>query len=157
MNQTELFALMREFEACELSRMEWECEFERVVLEKALPLPQTTAPQTTAPQTTAPQTAAPQTAAPQTTAAAENPPVAAGGDAVKAPLVGVFYAASAPDAPAFAPKGTQVKKGQTLCLIEAMKMMNELTSPCDGIVTRVLATDGDVVSFGQVLFEVTPC
>ncbi len=152
MNQTELFALMREFEACELSRMEWECEFERVVLEKALPLPQTTAPQTTAPQT-----AAPQTAAPQTTAAAENPPVAAGGDAVKAPLVGVFYAASAPDAPAFAPKGTQVKKGQTLCLIEAMKMMNELTSPCDGIVTRVLATDGDVVSFGQVLFEVTPC
>ncbi len=152
MNQTELFALMREFEACELSRMEWECEFERVVLEKALPLPQTTAPQTTAPQTTAPQTAAP-----QTTAAAENPPVAAGGDAVKAPLVGVFYAASAPDAPAFAPKGTQVKKGQTLCLIEAMKMMNELTSPCDGIVTRVLATDGDVVSFGQVLFEVTPC
>ena len=76
---------------------------------------------------------------------------------MKAPLVGVFYAASAPDAPAFAPKGAQVKKGQTLCLIEAMKMMNELTSPCDGTVTRVLATDGDVVSFGQVLFEVTPC
>ena len=50
-----------------------------------------------------------------------------------------------------------MKKGQTLCLVEAMKMMNELTSPVDGVVEKVMAGDGEMVQYDQVLFEVRPC
>lgn len=76
---------------------------------------------------------------------------------VKAPLVGVFYAASAPDADPYVKVGDQVEEGQTLCLVEAMKMMNELKSPTRGIVKAVKGKNGELVQFDQVLFEVEPC
>ena len=76
-----------------------------------------------------------------------------GADFIKAPLVGTFYAASSPDAAPFAPVGTAVKKGQTVCILEAMKMMSEVPAPADGIIAEVLVSDGELVGFDQPLFR----
>lgn len=76
---------------------------------------------------------------------------------VKAPLVGVFYAASSPEAPPFVQVGDRVEQGQVLCLVEAMKMMNQLKSPVRGIVRGIGGVDGELAEYGQVLFEVEPC
>ena len=74
------------------------------------------------------------------------------GTKVTAPLVGVFYTAPAPDEPSFVKEGDRVKEGDTLCLIEAMKMMNKIVAPTDGTVRTVCVKDQDVVGFGDVLF-----
>lgn len=76
---------------------------------------------------------------------------------VKAPLVGVFYKASSPDATPFVKVGDKVSKGQVLCLIEAMKMMNELKSPVDGFIRSIHAENGKAVEYDQLLFEVEKC
>ena len=73
---------------------------------------------------------------------------------VKSPLVGVFYAAPAENAEPYVSVGESVKKGQVLCIIEAMKLMNEIESECDGIVKEVLVENGEMVEFGQPLFIV---
>ncbi len=74
------------------------------------------------------------------------------GTQVKAPLVGVFYAASSPEAEAYVQVGSQVKKGQVLCLIEAMKMMSEVTAPNDGRIEKIYVKNADLVEFDQPLF-----
>lgn len=73
------------------------------------------------------------------------------GEAVTAPVVGVFYSASAPGAAPFVKVGDRVQKGQTLCIVEAMKMMNEITADFDGIVTEIAPKDGDLVEYGAPL------
>ena len=75
------------------------------------------------------------------------------GRVVKSPLAGVFYAAPSPDAAPFVQAGDRVKKGETLCVIEAMKVMNELTADADGEVEAVLAENGQIVEYGQPLFR----
>lgn len=76
------------------------------------------------------------------------------GETINAPLVGTFYAASSPDSPPFAAVGDRVKKGQTVCLIEAMKMMSEVPAPADCVVEEVLAQDGEAVGVGAPLFRI---
>lgn len=76
------------------------------------------------------------------------------GKVIKAPIVGTFYQASAPDQPAFVSVGDTVKAGEVVCIIEAMKFMNEVTSDISGTVTEILVQDGDFVEFGQELFRV---
>jgi acetyl-CoA carboxylase biotin carboxyl carrier protein len=73
---------------------------------------------------------------------------------VTAPMVGTFYASSSPGAKAFVEIGDEVKVGQTLCIIEAMKMMNQIESDKAGRVTSIMARNGDPVEFGQPLFVV---
>lgn len=73
--------------------------------------------------------------------------------AVKAPMVGVYYAAPAPGADPFVHVGSKVKKGDTLCVIEAMKAMNEVTAEVDGEVVDVCASDGELVEYGCVLMK----
>lgn len=91
-------------------------------------------------------------AAPQTQPAAASPVEESySGTPVEAPLVGIFYSAPAPEEPPFIEVGQQVKKGDTLFIIEAMKTMNEITAPCDGTVSRILAQNGDMVEYKQVL------
>lgn len=76
------------------------------------------------------------------------------GNLVKSPTVGVFYASPTPDSAPYATIGTAVKTGDILCIIEAMKLMNEITADCDGVVTEVLAGNGQVVEFDQPLFRI---
>lgn len=73
------------------------------------------------------------------------------GTQVKSPLVGTFYSSPSPDEPPFVLVGQQVKEGDTLCIIEAMKIMNEIKAPCDGKVIRIMAQPGDMVEYNQVL------
>ena len=84
----------------------------------------------------------------------ESRPDRNSGPTVNAPLVGTFYAAPAPGEEAFAAPGKQVKKGETLCLIEAMKMMSEIPAPADCVVEEVLARDGEAVGFGEPLLRI---
>ena len=80
-----------------------------------------------------------------------------GGPTVNAPLVGTYYAAPAPGQPPFVSVGDRVKKGQPLCLIEAMKMMSEIPAPCDCVIEEVLKADGQLAAFDEPLFRYRPC
>ena len=73
---------------------------------------------------------------------------------VAAPMVGTFYASASPGAKPFVEIGTEVKEGQVLCIIEAMKMMNQIESDKAGKITAIMATNGDPVEFGQPLFVI---
>lgn len=95
--------------------------------------------------------AAPVAAAP--VAAAAPAPVASNNHQVKSPMVGTFYRAPSPEAGPFAEVGKQVKKGDTLCIVEAMKMMNQIEADKDGVVKAILVEDGEPVEFDQPLFE----
>jgi acetyl-CoA carboxylase biotin carboxyl carrier protein len=75
---------------------------------------------------------------------------------VKSPMVGTFYRAPAPEAPPYVEVGSTVKKGQTLCILEAMKLMNEMESDVDGVVREILVDNSDPVEYGQVLFRIEP-
>ena len=82
------------------------------------------------------------------------PTSAAEGDVVESPLVGVAYLSSAPDKPAFVSVGDKVTKGQTLLIIEAMKVMNEVPAPKDGVITEILVANEEMVEFGKGLVRI---
>ena len=92
----------------------------------------------------------------ETAAAAQSEQIAKekGGNVVKSPLVGTFYAAPSEDAQPFVKVGDTVKKGQTLAIVEAMKLMNEIESEFDGVVTEILVENEDNVEYGQPLFRI---
>ena len=75
---------------------------------------------------------------------------------VTSPIVGTFYKSASPEAPAFVETGARVKKGQVLCIIEAMKLMNEIESDTDGIVVKALIENGQSVEYGEPLFLIDP-
>lgn len=95
-----------------------------------------------------------QQSAPSSAPAAEKR--ASGGDlvSVKSPVVGVFYAAAAENAEPYVTVGDRVKKGQTLCIVEAMKLMNEIYAEEDGTVAEICVTNGQVVEYGTELFRI---
>ncbi|WP_313297824.1 acetyl-CoA carboxylase biotin carboxyl carrier protein [Diaphorobacter sp.] len=97
-------------------------------------------------------------AAPAVPAAAEGAAPAAAaapsGHSVKSPMVGTFYRSASPGAKPFVEVGAQVKEGDTLCIIEAMKILNEIEADKSGTVTRVLAENGQAVEYGQSLFVI---
>ncbi|HET8693587.1 MAG TPA: acetyl-CoA carboxylase biotin carboxyl carrier protein [Aquabacterium sp.] len=97
------------------------------------------------------QMAAAPIAATAPTAVAEAPAEETG-HVVKSPMVGTFYRASSPGAKAFAEVGDQVKEGQAVCIIEAMKIMNEIEADKDGTITKILVENGQPVEYGQPLF-----
>ncbi|WP_368144600.1 acetyl-CoA carboxylase biotin carboxyl carrier protein [Collinsella aerofaciens] len=111
-----------------------------------MPMPSAMAAPVAAP-TVAP--AAPEPAA-QTPAAAPEPK----GTEVTAPMIGVFYAAPAPGDEPFVHVGSKVKAGETLCIIEAMKVLNEVTAEADGEVLEICVADGDLVEFGSCLMRI---
>ena len=76
------------------------------------------------------------------------------GATIDAPLVGTFYTASSPDAQPFVQVGDRVKKGQTVCILEAMKMINEIPAPCDCVIEEVLVQNQALVGFGDPMFRV---
>jgi acetyl-CoA carboxylase biotin carboxyl carrier protein len=154
-------------EASEVSHLSWTNGDERLVIRRG-PQGDVTvvehAPSAAAPRpalaavTVAPAAAAP--AAHGNTVAAPAPAVAAAapkaGALVTSPFVGTFYRTPAPDQPPFVEVGSVVKKGQVLCIVEAMKLMNEIEAEAAGRVTEILAENGHPVEFGQALFRVEP-
>ena len=92
--------------------------------------------------------------APAAAAPAAAPVPADAGKAINAPIVGVFYAAPSPDSEPYVSVGKRVKKGDVVCIIEAMKCMNEIQAEEDGEITAVLATNGELVEYGQPLFAI---
>ncbi len=130
MELQQLYSLMDRFGASGLTALEWEHQGERVALRKeaVVSVP---------------------AAVPAAPAEREEQ-----SEVVSAPLVGVFYAASAPEESPYVTAGTQVKKGDTLCLIEAMKMMSEVPAPADCVVEEILARDGEAVGMGAPLFRI---
>lgn len=73
---------------------------------------------------------------------------------VKSPIVGTFYTAPSPDKPAFVEVGKKVKRGDTLYIVESMKLMNEIASECDGTVAEILVKDGQTVEYGQPVMRI---
>jgi acetyl-CoA carboxylase biotin carboxyl carrier protein len=116
----------------------------RIVKAGATPIVMT---QAMMPQQVAAQPAAPAAAAPVAEAAPEET-----GHVVKSPMVGTFYRSSSPGAKAFAEVGDTVKAGQPVCIIEAMKIMNEIEADKDGVIAKILVENGKPVEYGQPLF-----
>jgi acetyl-CoA carboxylase biotin carboxyl carrier protein len=144
MTPQELHTLMQQFEGTALTRLEYEEHGTRVVLQKGEATTGTAAPAAPA---SVPAAAVPPTPPPQAQ-------TAAAGSLITAPLVGTFYAAPAPGAAPFAAPGTAVKKGDTVCVLEAMKMMNDVPAPFDCVIEEVLLSDGALAGFGDGLFRV---
>lgn len=142
MDLESIYALMERFERSTLTGLELEQNGTRLKLDRTV--------------TAAPAAAAPSPAAvPVPSAApAAQPPQESGAEYIKAPLVGTFYAASGPDSAPFVQAGDRVKKGQTVCILEAMKMMSEIPAPADCVVEEVLARDGEAVGFGEPLLRI---
>ncbi len=86
--------------------------------------------------------------------AAAEPAAAPAGHAVKSPMVGTFYRSASPGAKAFIEVGSQVKEGETICIIEAMKILNEIEADKSGTITRILCENGQAVEYGQPLFMI---
>ena len=146
MTKEDLLEMMERFESGSIYRMEYEEEGQRFVLEKtpvAVPAMAAAPVVAAAPAAVA---AAPAPAAPQ----AEEPE----GAVIKAPLVGTFYAAASPEAEAFVKAGDKVNKNDTVCIIEAMKMMSEVPAPCDCVIEEVLVSNGDLIGYDQPLFRI---
>jgi acetyl-CoA carboxylase biotin carboxyl carrier protein len=147
-------------EASEVTRLDWQRGDERLLIRRG-PVPSPTvvhaAPITpsvspapmvaVAPPSAAPAAAAPVSSSPAS--AAEKP-----GHGVTSPFVGTFYRTPAPDQPSLVEVGSVVKRGQVLCIIEAMKLMNEIESDCDGEIAAVYLENGKPVQFGDRLFAV---
>ena len=141
MTEETLFRLLERFEAGHIARLQYTEADKSLLLERYAPAAAPAAPQ---PSVDDPAVAAQQEAAPQEPT----------GTPVSAPVVGTFYAAPSPESPAFVRPGDTVSKGQTLCIIEAMKMLNEVPAPCDGVIEACCATDGALVGFGDILFTI---
>jgi acetyl-CoA carboxylase biotin carboxyl carrier protein len=135
-------------EASDVSRLTWRRGTERLYIRRdPAALPVAHAPPAPAPVAVVAATPA---AAP---AAAKAPET---GHLVTSPFVGTFYRSPSPDQPSFVEVGSVVKKGQALCIIEAMKLMNEIESEVSGKVVELLVQNGQPVEFGQALFRIEP-
>lgn len=146
MELEELYALMERFARSGLTDLEWEREGEKIALRRSA-----------APVVVSTPSAAPAVQAAPAQAEAAAPVPAAGqdqGETVNAPLVGTFYAAPAPGEAPFVKAGDQVRKGQTVCVLEAMKMMSEVPAPADCIIEEVLVKDGELVGFDAPMFRI---
>lgn len=139
-----IYALMERFERSSISGLELEQNGTRLKLEKAVAV-------AAAPVAVAAPVAAP---APAAAPVAGQPAQAEEGEYIKAPLVGTFYTAAGPDAALFVQVGDKVQKGQTVCILEAMKAMSEIPAPMDCVIEEVLLDNGSLAAFDAPLFRV---
>ncbi len=144
-------------EKTDVTHIAWTRGGEKVVIRRGAvvaavaPAPVYHAAQVAAPVVAAAAPAAPAAAAPKAEAKADAP-----GTYVSSPFVGTFYRAPSPDSPAFTDVGQKVKKGQVLCIVEAMKLMNEIECEVDGTVAEILVQNATPVEFGEKLFRIVP-
>ncbi|MBS5651672.1 MAG: acetyl-CoA carboxylase biotin carboxyl carrier protein [Clostridiales bacterium] len=131
-----LFQLMDRFSRSDLSALEWRQGEDAVVLKREMTAAPAAVP-------------AVQASVPSSNAA----PAEDDAELVTAPMVGTYYAAASPDEAPFVKVGQKVNKGDVLCIIEAMKMMSEITAQYDGVVAEILAENGQAVGFGAPLLR----
>ena len=161
MNLSEIKDLMAQFDQSSLREFSYknktdELQFSKNEARMASEAPAPVAPAPTA-AATSPVVSAPSTPVESVVEEAPAPAestVAPEGDVVESPLVGVAYLAAGPDKPVFVTVGDSVKKGQTLVIIEAMKVMNEIPAPKDGVVTEILVSNEEMVEFGKGLVRI---
>ncbi len=127
----------------------------RIRISKTPPTAAIAAP-AAAPPAPAPSALLPPTPEPSALPAPAAAPPANNWVEIKSPMVGTFYRSPSPDAPSYVEMGTRVSKGQTLCILEAMKLMNELEAEIAGVVREVCVDNAEPVEYGQVLFRVEP-
>lgn len=162
MNISEIKDLLAQFDASTLREFSYKNNGEELSLSK-----NQTSSVAAAPVAPTVEVVAPAPQAPAATAAAPTPAVetesaedatasatAAEGEVVESPLVGVAYLSPTPEKPAFISVGDTVKKGQTLLIVEAMKVMNEVPAPKDGVITEILVTNEEVVDYGKGLVRI---
>ncbi len=149
MNLQEIKDLMKEFASSDIYKLSLEIQDVKVKLQKQPPANLTAAAAVPANPISSATPAAP--AQESCTAAAQQ------GTPVKSPVVGVFYSAASPEAAAYVQVGDKVQKGQTLCIIEAMKMMNEIKAPCTGEITEILVKNEDMVEYDQIIMRMKEC
>ncbi|HEV0427725.1 TPA: acetyl-CoA carboxylase biotin carboxyl carrier protein [Streptococcus pneumoniae] len=160
MNLNDIKDLMTQFDQSSLREFSYKNGTDELQFSKneARPVPEVATQVAPAPVLATPSPVAP-TSAPAETVAEEVPApaeasVATEGNLVESPLVGVVYLAAGPDKPAFVTVGDSVKKGQTLVIIEAMKVMNEIPAPKDGVVTEILVSNEEMVEFRKGLVRI---
>ncbi|CKJ20954.1 acetyl-CoA carboxylase [Streptococcus pneumoniae] len=160
MNLNDIKDLMTQFDQSSLREFSYKNGTDELQFSKneARPVPEVATQVAPAPVLATPSPVAP-TSAPAETVAEEVPApaeasVATEGNLVESPLVGVVYLAAGPDKPGFVTVGDSVKKGQTLVIIEAMKVMNEIPAPKDGVVTEILVSNEEMVEFGKGLVRI---
>ena len=159
MNLNEIKDLMAQFDQSSLKEFSYKNGTDELVFSKneaKLVAETSPAPQPVVVPAVAPTVAPQAQTTPAVEAVSESSPTefVAEGDLVESPLVGVAYLAVGPDKPNFVSVGDTVKKGQTLVIIEAMKVMNEIPAPKDGIVTEVLVENEEMVEFGKGLVRI---
>lgn len=135
MDNRKIFELMKRFEQSGIAKIAIQDGEFSISMEKSV----------------APMVVATPTVTPQSISAAEvvNNPKEISGKVIKSPIVGTFYAASSPEKPPFVKEGSRISKGDPICVIEAMKMFNEVLSEFDGVVKEILVQNGDNVEYGQ--------
>jgi acetyl-CoA carboxylase biotin carboxyl carrier protein len=139
-------------EKTDVTHIAWTRGGEKVVIRRGAVVAAAPAPVYHPAPVAAPVVAAPAAApAPKAEAKADAP-----GTYVSSPFVGTFYRAPSPDSPAFTDVGQKVKKGQVLCIVEAMKLMNEIECEVDGTVAEILVQNATPVEFGEKLFRIVP-
>ena len=160
MNISEIKDLLAQFDASTLREFSYKNNGEELNLSKNQTSSVTAAPVAPTVEVVAPAPQAPVAApaAVETPATpveeASAPAQAAEGEVVESPLVGVAYLSPSPEKPAFVSVGDTVKKGQTLLIVEAMKVMNEVPAPKDGVITEILVANEEVVDYGKELVRI---
>ena len=152
MNLKEIKQLIEQVNNSDLTEFSYSKDGERLVLkkEKELISAGAAAPVIAAP---IPSAAAP---APASIPAAEEKPAESNHTEIKAPMVGTFYTAPSPDAEEFVKVGDTVKVGQIICIIEAMKLMNEIEADASGVISEICVSNGEPVEYGSPLFKIKP-
>jgi acetyl-CoA carboxylase biotin carboxyl carrier protein len=147
--------LVQFIEKTDVTHLAWEKGADKIVIERGGGARSSYGPATVLPISHAAPVAAPLAAAPPA-AKADAKPADKPGTLVTSPFVGTFYRAPSPDSPPFVDVGAKVKKGQTLCIVEAMKLMNEIEAEVDGTVAEILVQNATPVEFGEPLFRIVP-
>lgn len=157
MELNDIIKLMQTFGNTELSRFQYSEGGASLLMEKAGALQMTSgAPVIATAVVPSPEVASAPVQSATAEVKASSPVMTQDDDAdfIKAPMVGVFYPAPSPDAPPYVQLGQKVVKGQTLCILEAMKVMNEIQAEWDGVVISILVEPEDILEYGQPMFHI---
>ncbi len=158
MNVDEIARLVEILDKSSLSELQWNSESERLLLKKPGPAVVHVASAPTAPVAQAPVAASAPSVAPAVAVPSAPAPAAVetGLVEIKSPMVGTFYRSASPDSPVYVEEGGRVEKGKAVCIVEAMKLMNEIEADVSGTVVKVCVQNEQPVEFGTVLFLVRP-